>query len=171
MPPGLKMEAQCPSLTRNGSVALVRKPDIFIAPVVVLMELISNLDQGNIGFAATQGYGRGLASVGNQFNIAVSILCCHLHHRRISGSTLRQVRIGFQRTIPTCAIIWGTICQGTGFVPIIRVLVAVRLLLGAAEGCIFPPQACSFELVQARKIVTRITFIWGGAALSAAFEG
>ena len=34
---------------------LIKKLDVFIAPVMFLLMLISYLDRGNIGFAATQG--------------------------------------------------------------------------------------------------------------------
>ncbi|KAH8821931.1 retrograde regulation protein 2 [Xylogone sp. PMI_703] len=150
---------------------VVRKLDIFIAPVVVLMELISNLDRGNIGFAATQGLAKDLHLVGNQFNIAVSILfatyiLCEF------PSALFVKWIGFQRMIPICAIIWGTICLCTAFCQSFASLVAVRLLLGAAEGCIFPSLSLLLlNWYKREEIVTRITFIWGGAALSSAFGG
>jgi hypothetical protein len=42
---------------RKKEAALVRKLDCYIAPVMMLLMLISYLDRGNIGFAASQGMG------------------------------------------------------------------------------------------------------------------
>ena len=150
---------------------VVRKLDMFIAPVVVLMELISNLDRGNIGFAATQGMTKDLGLKGNQFNIAVSILFVTYITAEFPAALFVKW-IGFQRMIPICAIIWGTICLCTGFCQSFGSLVATRLLLGAAEGCIFPSLSLLLlNWYKREEIVTRITFIWGGAALSSAFGG
>ena len=49
--------------------ALVRKLDCFIAPVMMLLMLISYLDRGNIGFAATQGMTADIGLKGSQLNV------------------------------------------------------------------------------------------------------
>lgn len=49
--------------------ALVRKLDCFIAPVLMLLNLISYLDRGNIGFAATQGMTRDIHLEGSDLNV------------------------------------------------------------------------------------------------------
>ena len=51
--------------------ALVRKLDCFIAPVMMLLMLISYLDRGNIGFAATQGMTTDIGLKGSQLNVGV----------------------------------------------------------------------------------------------------
>lgn len=48
---------------------LRRKLDIFIAPVMMMLMLISYLDRGNIGFAATQGMSADIGLKGNQLNV------------------------------------------------------------------------------------------------------
>lgn len=69
---------ETPELTalkaREGAV--VRKLDLFIAPVMMLLMLISYLDRGNIGFAATQGMIVDIGLVGSQLN--VRLLPCYL---------------------------------------------------------------------------------------------
>lgn len=168
---GSDFAAALPVIDPRRERQVVRKLDIFIAPVVVLMELISNLDRGNIGYAATQGMTADLRLVGNQFNIAVSILFVTYITFEFPAALFVKW-IGFQRMIPICALIWGTICMCTGFCQSFGSLVAVRLLLGAAEGCIFPSLSLLLlNWYKREEIVTRITFIWCGAALSAAFGG
>lgn len=52
--------------------ALVRKLDLYIAPVMGLLQLISYLDRGNIGFAATQGMTTDIHLKGNNLNVCFS---------------------------------------------------------------------------------------------------
>lgn len=53
--------------------ALVRKLDLFIAPVMMLLMLISYLDRSNIGFAATQGMTEDINLKGSQLNVCNTI--------------------------------------------------------------------------------------------------
>ena len=53
--------------------ATVWKLDCFIAPVMMLLMLISYLDRGNIGFAATQGMTTAIHLKGNQLNVRHTI--------------------------------------------------------------------------------------------------
>lgn len=54
--------------------ALMRKVDKFIVPFMVVMYLFSFLDRVNIGNAKLNGMEEDLGLVGDQFQIAVSIL-------------------------------------------------------------------------------------------------
>jgi sugar phosphate permease len=58
---------------KKREVALVRKLDCFIAPVMMLLMLISYLDRGNIGFAATQGMSKDINLKKTELNTAVSV--------------------------------------------------------------------------------------------------
>lgn len=51
--------------------AVVWKLDCFIAPVMMLLMLISYLDRGNIGFAATQGMVDDINLKSNQLNVSL----------------------------------------------------------------------------------------------------
>lgn len=62
---------------RKNQAAVVRKLDCFIAPVMMLLMLISYLDRGNIGFAATQGMVKDIHLKGSQLNV-----CLHSVHWR-----------------------------------------------------------------------------------------
>ena len=56
---------------RKKEAALVRKLDWFIAPVLMLTQLISYLDRGNIGFAATQGMIEEIHLRGSDLNVSM----------------------------------------------------------------------------------------------------
>ncbi|KAH0841641.1 hypothetical protein FOPE_07135 [Fonsecaea pedrosoi] len=49
---------------------VVRKLDLYITPVMLLLMLISYLDRGNIGFAATQGMTKDIGLTGNELNVS-----------------------------------------------------------------------------------------------------
>jgi hypothetical protein len=49
--------------------ALRRKLDRYVAPVMMMLMLISYLDRGNIGFAATQGMTTDIKLKGSQLNV------------------------------------------------------------------------------------------------------
>src|ERR1700689_4816592 len=55
---------------KKKEAALLRKLDLFIAPVMMLLMLISYLDRGNIGFAATQGMITDIHLKGSQLNVS-----------------------------------------------------------------------------------------------------
>lgn len=48
---------------------LRRKLDCCVAPVMMMLMLISYLDRGNIGFAATQGMAGDIGLKGNELNV------------------------------------------------------------------------------------------------------
>lgn len=62
---------------RRSERALVRKLDCFIAPVMMLLMLISYLDRGNIGFAATQGMSADIHLKGSELNVRI-LACDHV---------------------------------------------------------------------------------------------
>lgn len=91
---------------------LRRKLDWYIAPVMMMLMLISYLDRGNIGFAATQGMADDIGLKGNQLN--VSDLVCdppvsdlftdggvHLLHLLRAGR-VPHVVLGQAASIPPC---------------------------------------------------------------------
>ncbi len=54
---------------RRDEARLVRKLDLYIAPVLMLLMLISYLDRGNIGYAATQAMNEDIGLKGSEFNV------------------------------------------------------------------------------------------------------
>lgn len=75
---------------RKSERALVRKLDCFIAPVMMLLMLISYLDRGNIGFAATQGMSADIGLKGSELNVCTPCLCRCAGDPRINVSVDRS---------------------------------------------------------------------------------
>lgn len=122
---------------KKAEARLVRKLDTFIAPVMMLLMLISYLDRGNIGFAATQGMAADIGLAPTQLNTAVSVFYIFYILAEFPTAILVK-RLQFQRVIPAITLCWGLVCLSTGFVQGFGGLVVTRVLLGFFEGCLFP---------------------------------
>jgi hypothetical protein len=57
--------------------AVVRKLDLFIAPVMMMLQLISYLDRGNIGFASTQGMTTDINLQNSDLNVCLVLFLAH----------------------------------------------------------------------------------------------
>ncbi|KAI0858289.1 retrograde regulation protein 2 [Xylaria cubensis] len=156
---------------RRKEKALVRRLDYFIAPVMMLLMLISYLDRGNIGFAATQGMVQDIGLKGTQLNTAVSVFYVFYILAEFPTSILVK-RLQFDRVIPAITLCWGLVCLSTGFVQSFGPLVVTRVLLGFFEGCLFPSITlfmCNWY--KREELGVRISFLFIATALSGAFGG
>ncbi|KAG0648546.1 putative transporter [Hyphodiscus hymeniophilus] len=156
---------------KNAEARVLRKLDLFITPVMLMLQLISYLDRGNIGFAATQGMSKDIGLKGNQLNIAVSIFYLFYILAEFP-TTLFVKRVQFHIAIPVLAACWGIICLCTGFIQNFAGLVVCRLMLGIFEGCLFPSMTLLLlNWYKREEVATRISFLYIGSALSGAFGG
>ncbi|KAH8809424.1 retrograde regulation protein 2 [Xylogone sp. PMI_703] len=148
-----------------------KKIDLYLAPVLGILLLLSFLDRGNIGFAATQGMIRDLGLERRQLNISISIFYVFYILAEIPCSLIVK-RLQFDRVISGATLLWGAVCLGTGFVKTFPVLVVCRLLLGLFEGFLFP----SLVLMMANwykreELGVRLSYLYTAIALSSAFGG
>ena len=54
---------------KKKEIRVVAKLDLYLAPILVVLQLISFLDRGNIGYAATQGMPEDIGLKGTQLNV------------------------------------------------------------------------------------------------------
>ncbi|KAF2453172.1 retrograde regulation protein 2 [Lineolata rhizophorae] len=150
---------------------LVRKLDLFVAPVMMLLMLISYLDRGNIGFAATQGMSEDIDLEGGQLNTAISVFYVFYVLAEFPASIFVK-RFQFNRVIPFITFSWGLVCMCTGFVQNFAGLVVTRILLGFFEGCLFPSMTLFFcNWYKREELGVRISYLFIASALSGAFGG
>ncbi|KAL1840352.1 hypothetical protein VTK73DRAFT_3779 [Phialemonium thermophilum] len=116
---------------------VVRKLDIFIAPLMGAFNFISYICRSNIGFAATQGMSADLKLVGSDLNAAVSIFYILYLLSELPISMVAK-RWKFERVLPTLTVAFGVITLAGGFIHSFSALAATRLILGLFEGCLFP---------------------------------
>jgi len=156
---------------RKKENALRRKLDCFVAPVMMMLMLISYLDRGNIGFAATQGMTTDIGLKGSELNTAVSVFYIFYILAEFPTSLLVK-RLQFNRVIPTITFCWGVTCLCTGFVQNFAGLVTTRIFLGFFEGCLFPAMTlflCNWYTRE--ELGIRIAYLFIASALSGAFGG
>ncbi|KAI0179544.1 MFS general substrate transporter [Hypoxylon sp. FL1284] len=150
---------------------VVAKLDLFLCPILIALQLISFLDRGNIGFAATQGMITDLGLVGTQLNTAVSLFY-PLYILSEFPAALIVKRVGFNRMIPAAAACWGLCCLGNGFAKNFGDLVACRLLMGMFEGCLMPSLTLMLANWYKRdEIGLRISYLFVSSAMASAFSG
>jgi MFS family permease len=78
----------------------------------------------------------------------------------------------FSRMIPAIAMAWGIVCLSTGFIENYAGLLVTRLLLGAAEGGLFPTLTLYLmSWYKREELARRMCFLFGAAALAGAFGG
>jgi sugar phosphate permease len=116
---------------------VIRKCDLHVIPILMLLYLLAFLDRINIGNARLQGLENDLHMQGNDYNLALFIffipyiLCeipCNLIMKRLAPSTW----------LSSIMALWGvvTICQG--FVQSHAALMACRFLIGVFEAGFLP---------------------------------
>ncbi|KAI1097740.1 MFS general substrate transporter [Jackrogersella minutella] len=150
---------------------VVAKLDLYICPILIMLQLISFLDRGNIGFAATQGMITDLDLVGVQLNTAISLFY-PLYILSEFPAALIVKRVGFDRVIPAAAACWGLACLGNGFANNFGDLAACRLLMGMFEGCLMPSLTLMLaNWYKREEIGLRISYLYIASAISSAFSG
>jgi hypothetical protein len=75
--------------TKKKEDALRRKLDRYVAPVMMMLMLISYLDRGNIGFAATQGMTTDINLKGSELNVSLS------NAIGLGSSELKMIRLPY----------------------------------------------------------------------------
>ncbi|KAF2174077.1 hypothetical protein M409DRAFT_16350 [Zasmidium cellare ATCC 36951] len=150
---------------------LVRKLDMWLSPMMVLVFLVAYLDRSNIGNAAIAGMSEDLGLDGDKLNVAVTLFYVTYITFEIPASLiLKKARPS--RLIPFFIICWSAVVIGSAFMQNYATLLASRLLIGAFESGLFPCLTLYLStfykpIEQAR----RISYLFVAAALSGAFGG
>ncbi|KZP00222.1 MFS general substrate transporter [Calocera viscosa TUFC12733] len=160
-----------PNFTPEQELALYRKIDLRLMPILSLMYLLSFLDRGNIGNAKIAGLTTDLGLVGNQYNIALTMFFVpYCIFECPANLVLKKFRPS--RWLPGIAVVWGIVMTCMGLVSTYPQLVAVRVCLGVAESGLFPGVVYYLTLWYPRYMVQyRIGLFFGAATIAGAFSG
>ncbi|KAF2248079.1 MFS general substrate transporter [Trematosphaeria pertusa] len=147
--------------TRRMEQRLVRKLDMTLMPVVWVLYFFNYMDRNNIA----------LGLVGNQFNVAVSILNVgYVLMQLPSNMILAKVRPSIY--IPACAMLWSCVSASTSAVHSYGGIIAVRFVLGVVEAPFWPgafymlSSWCVFP-----ELALRTAILYSGLVVATVFSG
>ncbi|PWY83454.1 phosphoglycerate mutase-like protein [Aspergillus heteromorphus CBS 117.55] len=150
---------------------LIRKIDLHIVPFVVLLYLFSFLDRVNIGNARLYGMEEDLDLVGDQYQVAVSILFVTYCIFEVPSNLVIK-KLKPSRYIASISVIWGIIATLTGITQNYGGLIACRIILGVVEAGLFPGLVTYLTLFYSkREIALRTGYLFSSAAIAGAFGG
>ncbi|KAM0327694.1 hypothetical protein ACHAQA_005989 [Verticillium albo-atrum] len=151
--------------------SLVRKLDMTMLPVAWLLYMFNYLDRNNIAQARLNNFEADLGLVGNQFNVAVSILNVGYMLAQLPSNML-ITRVRPSVYLPCCVMVWSCVSAATAGVTSFSGLIAVRFFLGIVEAPFFPGAFFLLSSWYTRKeLALRTAVLYSGLVLATAFSG
>ncbi|CAO1599000.1 hypothetical protein XANCAGTX0491_002746 [Xanthoria calcicola] len=151
---------------------LVKKIDLRLLPMLILMYLMNYLDRNNIAAARLAGLEEELELTGTQYLTCVSILFVGYILMQVP-SNLFMNKIGKPSLyLPACMVVWGVISAATAAAETFGGLLAIRFFLGFVEAAYFP--GCLFFLSSwytRKELGFRTAILYSGSLMSGAFSG
>ncbi|RYP65893.1 hypothetical protein DL771_008077 [Monosporascus sp. 5C6A] len=160
-------DAKTKGLTRK----LLFKLDTRILPVFVLLVLCSFLDRTNVGNAKVYKMDKelGLSSLQWQQGLA-AFYPLYIASEIPSNLILKKVTPRIWIALMT--FLWGILCMCIGFVHNFDQFIALRALLGLAEGGLFPGMVLYLSTIYTRsELALRIGVLYTSTSLSSGFGG
>ncbi|KAI0099300.1 allantoate permease [Nemania sp. FL0031] len=150
---------------------LMRKVDVHLLPLLVLMYLLNFLDRSNLAQARLGTLEHDLGMKGTDFNLATSILFVgYLLMQLPSNLLLTRARPSVYLSI--AMTVWGVISTAQAATRSFGGLVAARFFLGFAEAPFFPGAIFLMSSWYTRgELAYRIAWFYSGSSLANAFGG
>ncbi|KAL3486804.1 major facilitator superfamily domain-containing protein [Aspergillus germanicus] len=152
--------------------ALVRKIDIRLLPMTIIMYILNYLDRNNIAAARLAGLEKDLGLVGVQYQTCVSILFVGYLLMQIPSNLLLNKFGKPSLYLPFAMILWGIISTCTAAAQNYAGLVVIRFFLGFVEAAYFP--GCLYFLsawYTRKELGFRTAALYSGSLISGAFSG
>ncbi|RYP80773.1 hypothetical protein DL770_006093 [Monosporascus sp. CRB-9-2] len=155
----------------NMTKKLLRKVDLHLLPMLVMMYLLNFLDRNNLSQARLGGLEADLNMTGTDFNLATSILFVGYLLMQLP-SNLMLTRLPPAIYLGVAMSIWGTISAAQAATHNFAGLVACRFFLGFAEAPFFPGAVFLMSSWYRRSELTqRMSWFYAGSSLANAFGG
>ncbi|KAL3417689.1 hypothetical protein PVAG01_10699 [Phlyctema vagabunda] len=151
--------------------ALIRKVDLRLVPIMMVLYLVSFLDRVNIGNARLYGLEEDLGLKGSQFQVCISVLFVSYCLCEVpSNLVLKKFRPG--RYLSVLTFCFGVIATCTGLVHNFGSMVALRFLLGVFEAGLFPGLITYLTMFYTKKeLALRVGYLFVSAATAGACGG
>ncbi|GEQ72381.1 hypothetical protein JCM33374_g6068 [Metschnikowia sp. JCM 33374] len=150
---------------------LVRKIDLHLLPLFIVLYLLSFLDRGNIGNAKIEGLDKDLNLTGNQYNLCLMVFFLFYAAMEVpSNMILKRSRPNVY--IPLTVVLFAVVMTCMGTVQNFGQLFATRALLGVFESALFP--GISYMLSRYYKkneLLVRQSIFFSAASMAGAFSG
>ncbi|KAI8142048.1 major facilitator superfamily domain-containing protein [Fennellomyces sp. T-0311] len=147
--------------------ALVRKLDLYIMPIVCILDFIQFLDKSTINYAALFGFKEDLNLQGSEYSLLGSLFYLgYLLYQFPNNYFLQRFAVG--RYIGVIVCLWGIVLSCTALGKNFSQVAAMRFLLGLFEAGIYPAMTllvstCYRRSEQAARLGA--FWIWNGVAL------
>ncbi|KAL1297483.1 hypothetical protein AAFC00_005005 [Neodothiora populina] len=154
---------------------LVRRIDLRLLPMLVIMYILNYLDRNNIAsakLAGKVGMVEDLNMTSTQFNTCVSILFVGYILMQVPSNLLLSYMGKPAIYLPTVMIVWGIISGSIAAAQSYGAVVAIRFCLGFVEAAYFP--GCLFFLscwYTRKELALRTAMLYAGSLISGAFSG
>ncbi|KAI1769109.1 putative MFS transporter [Hypoxylon sp. FL1150] len=150
---------------------LMRKVDLHLLPMLVLMYMLNFLDRNNLAQARLGTLEEDLGMTGTDFNLATSILFVGYILMQLP-SNLLLTRVRPSTHLGVCMAIWGVISTAQAATQTFPALVACRFVLGFAEAPYFPGAIFLMSSWYTRsELALRIAWFYSGHSIANAFGG
>ncbi|BGP27191.1 MFS nicotinic acid transporter [Rhodotorula toruloides] len=151
--------------------SLLRRLDTFLAPMVMILYLISFLDRSNIGNASTGGMFVDIGAPKNGLSVCASIFyATYVSFEPMWTTLLKSARPSL--LLPAVTTVWGAVVLGNGFIHNYASLVALRLVLGFLESALTPCLFLSLTFYYQRtELAWRTSLMFVSAATSGVVGG
>ncbi|TLS24616.1 hypothetical protein PpBr36_08881 [Pyricularia pennisetigena] len=156
---------------RAAEKSLVRKLDMLLMPTLWILFIFNYLDRKNISQAKLSTFEKDLGLVGNEFNVAVSILNVgYMLMQLPSNMLLTLARPSLY--LPFWTSLWSIVSAATASAKSFGHLVAIRFILGFVEAPFSPGAmyllACWYPR---RELALRMSIFMTGLPVATAFAG
>ncbi|ERS97557.1 hypothetical protein HMPREF1624_05728 [Sporothrix schenckii ATCC 58251] len=160
------------NFTEDQRKRVLRKVDVRLIPMLLILYLIAYLDKTNIGNAKIEGLLDSLHMNGDQYNIALSIFFIPYVLAEVPSNMILNMCKRPSYYLGALVVIWGITMTCTGLVTNFAGLVVVRFFLGLFEAGFFPGAIMIISRwYLPEETQKRIAILYTSAATGGAFSG
>ncbi|KAI1618774.1 major facilitator superfamily domain-containing protein [Exophiala viscosa] len=154
-------------------IALVRKLDIYIMPILWIMYFMNYLDRNAITTARLNGMEKDPGMVGAQYNTCISILYVgYLLMQVPSNMLISSTKVRPSLYMSICMSTWAVVSATTAATQSYTGMVLCRFFIGVVEAPYYPAALCFLSMFYTRKeIATRLAILYSGNIFSTSFAG
>ncbi|KAI5480780.1 mfs transporter [Pseudohyphozyma bogoriensis] len=150
---------------------LVRKIDLRVMPVLIILFIFNILDRSNISNAKVAGLSSDLHLTGVQFNNLIVFAFLGYVGLQIPGGFF-FAKISPALLLSVAVVLWGAVSLACGFAKTYAEMAVLRVLVGAAESPFFPGALLILSSFYTRKeLAPRIALMYSGNTIANGLGG